>query len=410
MAARDGRDVLLLERFEVGHAGRLEPRAAHAHLPVASRDARYGAFALEALPWWRTLEDECGQSLLDHCGQLDHGSRHAARRGRGVAEGGRAAPCERLSGGRSRPPVAGHPHRRRGRASRPTVGSSPRTGRWPPCTRRAAERGATIRTGQAARGIEFVDGERRVHTDDGSWSAPVLVVAAGAWAAPLLGGLVELPPLSVTLATPSRFLPTAGLEHMAKRRAPRARRGGARIRRSWSPVWALRRRDEGRAREREPTIDPNNRPATVPSDALADLVSYVRESFPGLDPEPLDRLSLFAGTADEHFVLDRRALSWSCTPCSGHRFKFVPAIGRLAADLAEAPGSNTASVRREDAWRLRFRVRPTSLPCPRIGAMVRKLGVAAGLAVLVVATLMSSIEAKSPLPDLNSGLVTKRRS
>ena len=196
--------------------------------------------------------------------------------------------------------------------------------------------------------IEAVDGGARVQTDEGTWSAPVVVVAAGGWVTPLLGELVELPPLSVTLATPSHFVPRDGLgapwpsvvhhEHGDRRARLRRVRGvGA------------RRRDEGRARERQASCQPDDRPREVPPEALADLVAYVQEWFPGLDPAPVDpHTCLFTSTPDEHFVLDRQGPLVVVSPCSGHGFKFVPAIGRLAADLAESPEPDAASVVREE--------------------------------------------------------------
>ena len=84
-------------------------------------------------------------------------------------------------------------------------------------------------------------------------------------------------------------------------------------------------------------VDPDARPTEPPADAVAALVEYVEEWFPGLDPTPLDpHTCLFTSTPDEHFVIDRVGPVVVVSPCSGHGFKFVPAIGRLAADLATA--------------------------------------------------------------------------
>lgn len=94
--------------------------------------------------------------------------------------------------------------------------------------------------------------------------------------------------------------------------------------------------------------------------AVAALVGYVEEWFPGLDPTPLDpHTCLFTSTPDQHFVIDRVGPVVVVSPCSGHGFKFVPAIGRLAADLATAPDPAAAHVARRPEWRLGdSRVRP----------------------------------------------------
>ena len=47
------------------------------------------------------------------------------------------------------------------------------------------------------------------YTDSGTFSAPVIAVAAGAWIAPLLDGVVGLPPLSVTQQQVFHFAPAA---------------------------------------------------------------------------------------------------------------------------------------------------------------------------------------------------------
>ena len=43
---------------------------------------------------------------------------------------------------------------------------------------------------------------------------------------------------------------------------------------------------------------------------------------------------MYTTTADESFVLERRGRIVVGSPCSGHGFKFAPAIGERLADLA----------------------------------------------------------------------------
>ena len=45
---------------------------------------------------------------------------------------------------------------------------------------------------------------------------------------------------------------------------------------------------------------------------------------------------IYTSTADESFVLERRGRVVIGSPCSGHGFKFAPAIGRRLAELALA--------------------------------------------------------------------------
>jgi sarcosine oxidase len=70
--------------------------------------------------------------------------------------------------------------------------------------------------------------------------------------------------------------------------------------------------------------------------ALVDRISgWVRERFPDVDPNPVAAEScLYTSTDDESFVLERRGRLVMGSACSGHGFKFAPAVGRRLAALA----------------------------------------------------------------------------
>ena len=70
--------------------------------------------------------------------------------------------------------------------------------------------------------------------------------------------------------------------------------------------------------------------------ALIDRISgWVRERFPDVDPTPVAAEScLYTSTEDESFVLERRGRLVIGSACSGHGFKFAPAVGRRLAQLA----------------------------------------------------------------------------
>jgi sarcosine oxidase len=80
---------------------------------------------------------------------------------------------------------------------------------------------------------------------------------------------------------------------------------------------------------------------TDPDDAEgadAELVDTIAEwtgaRFVGVDPTPVGAQScLYTSTVDESFVLERRGRVVIGSPCSGHGFKFAPAIGRRLAAL-----------------------------------------------------------------------------
>ena len=83
-------------------------------------------------------------------------------------------------------------------------------------------------------------------------------------------------------------------------------------------------------------VDPDDRP---PADEarLRRLSSYIGRWLPGADPSPTRvDTCLYTTTPDEAFVLQRFGPIVVCSACSGHGFKFVPAVGERTASLALA--------------------------------------------------------------------------
>ncbi len=367
--ARDGHDVLLLEQFEALHA-RGSSHGRTRIFRVAYRDRSYTELALAALPWWRTLEEEAGVALLEQCGQIDHGPPAALADIQG-ALGAHGRPFERLSSVEAEVRWPGL-RLDSGVVLSPDGGFVQADGSVEALLQMGESHGAEVRTLEPVRAIELLgvddaDGVR-VTTDLGSFTAPVVVVAAGAWVEGLLEGPAgplargTLPPLAVTLAVPSHFAPGAGdlgddqpwpsVVHHSFSDDPLAFGAYA----VWAPGVGMKVGLEDADRP----IDPDDRPAMPPADAVAALVAYVEGWFPGLDPSPLDpHMCLFTSTPNEHFVIDRVGPVVVVSPCSGHGFKFVPAIGRLAADLATARDPAAAQVPRRAEWRLPWRNRPT---------------------------------------------------
>jgi sarcosine oxidase len=74
----------------------------------------------------------------------------------------------------------------------------------------------------------------------------------------------------------------------------------------------------------------------VPDDDLVErIAAWVRERFPGVDPEPVAAdACLYTSTIDERFILERHGRVVVGSACSGHGFKFAPAVGRRLAALA----------------------------------------------------------------------------
>lgn len=344
--ARSGRRVVLLEQFGPGHT-RGSSHGATRIFRLAYRDPRYVALAERALPLWRELEDAAGEVLLDQVGQLDHGRPEAMAE---VATALRAAgrPVEQLT-----PDAAAE--RWPGLRFDRSVVHSPEGGWcWADRTvavaqRLAATAGVDVRFHSPVEHLEIADAGAVVHGAGASWRAPVVVVAAGAWTSGLLGDVVPHPVLRVEADQPSVFAPVDpaavwpsflhhgdppdGLDRPLHFDAYGVASPGEGVKvGGFGTVAPADPRDAGR----------------VPDPARTSvLVDYVEQWLPGLDPAPLSTVScLFTTTADEHFVLDRHGPVVVCSPCSGHGFKFVPAVAAEVERLVTGGGQPTT------VWRL----------------------------------------------------------
>ena len=68
---------------------------------------------------------------------------------------------------------------------------------------------------------------------------------------------------------------------------------------------------------------------------VARIAAWVGERLPRVDPSPvLAETCLYTTTPDERFILERRGRLVVGSACSGHGFKFAPAVGARLAELA----------------------------------------------------------------------------
>jgi len=175
-----------------------------------------------------------------------------------------------------------------------------------------------------AAGVE-VETNRRIESTD-ELDADVVVVTAGPWA----GELVPELPVTVTRETLAYF----------RREGPpppsivdlNAETGGHGMYSLHDPVHGLKAGAHHAGPEADPDAEVTPDPAIVER-----IASWVRERFPDVDPEPVDAQTCpYTTTADERFVLERRGRVVVGSACSGHGFKFAPAVGRRLAELALA--------------------------------------------------------------------------
>jgi sarcosine oxidase len=174
----------------------------------------------------------------------------------------------------------------------------------------------------AAAAVE-VETNRRVESTD-ELDADVVVVTAGSWVRDFAPDL----PVRVTRETLAYFRregpPAASIADL------NAETGGHAMYSLHDPVHGLKAGVHHAGAEADPDTEAPPDPAIVER-----VAAWVRERFPDVDPEPVAaQTCLYTTTADEQFILERRGRVVIGSACSGHGFKFAPAVGRRLAELA----------------------------------------------------------------------------
>ena len=166
--------------------------------------------------------------------------------------------------------------------------------------------------------------ETRVRPDD--LDAEVVVVTAGSWVNELL---LEPLPVKVTRETVCYFRPENG------RPIPSlvSFKPDSHTHDMYSladPVYGLK----VGAHHAGPEVDPNGTGKPEPR-LIEQIVNWTRQTYRLAEPNPVATdTCLYTTTPDETFILERRGRLVIGSPCSGHGFKFAPAIGERLADLA----------------------------------------------------------------------------
>ena len=306
--AREGRDVLLLEQFRVGH----EHGSSHGRsriVRLAYPEVEFVELAKEAFAGWRELEEESGQELLELNGLLELVETSAQSSADALAAAG--AEYELLDGDEA--------------ASRWAVGVPDG---WTVLFQPEA---GIVRADLAHRA--FVDGalahgarleeETRVESLDGL-DAKVIVVTAGPW----IGDFFPDLPVRTTRETLAYFRRDGAPLPAVAQLDPETR--GHLIYSLHDPVHGLK----AGVHHGGVTIGPDE--PGEPDPAVVERVSkWIARTYLDADPDPIGaETCMYTTTPDEHFILERRGKVVIGSACSGHGFKFAPAIGSRLAALA----------------------------------------------------------------------------
>jgi sarcosine oxidase len=315
--ARQGRDVLVLEQFPLGHA-RGSSHGTSRIFRLSYPETKWVRLAREAYDGWRELEEQTGMRVLELNGLVELVSEPSEGSADALDECGIEWELLSKDEAERRFPIS-----------------------VPDGLQAVLQRqGGYVRADRAleafGRGLQILP-ETKVlsldplDTSGGRIDAPAVVVTAGPWAKELLAGIVDLPVVATreTVAyfrldsekpVPSvvDFKPESNLHGTYALAAPGI---GVKI----------------GSHKSGPPSDPDSEGSPDP-EIVEQVAAVVAERFPEADAAPFKAETCFyTNTDDDRFILERHDRIVVGSACSGHGFKFAPAVGqRLAALASEA--------------------------------------------------------------------------
>jgi monomeric sarcosine oxidase len=306
--ARDGHEVTLYEQFQVGH-DRGSSHGRSRIVRLAYPEVEFVELAQEAFLGWRELEQEAGVELLELNGLLELVERPEQSSQDALDQAG--AEYELLD--------AAEAGRRWG------VGVPDG---WTPLFQPEA---GIVRADLAHRALiesAVTLGTRLVENTQvdelADVDADAVVVTAGPWVRRLVSDL----PVRTTRETVVYFRRDGSPLPSVVQLDPVTH--GHALYSLHDPLHGLKAGDHHAGIDAGPDED------AEPNLALVERVTaWVAETYPDADPTPLaTETCMYTTTPDEHFILERRGRIVIGSACSGHGFKFAPAIGTRLAALA----------------------------------------------------------------------------
>lgn len=322
--ARRGVDVIAVDRFAPGHTR----GSSHGRTRMIRRaypNPVWNDFVARAFDGWSALERESGEVLVHRTGGL------YAHRGGSQLQGPDCVVIDDHAQMAELMPGFAVPTGYRA-VYDPSAGVLEASRAVAVLQQSAAAHGADLRWGVQAVGWERAPDGVMLRTDAGDLRARRLVIAGGSWMGslvPELAPLLEVWRILTATVTPGQLIgmpPSLGSFSVDRPEGlafgiPDADGNGVKLGVDAGAIW-----------------NPET-PVAAPSDAEADaLRSLLGTYVPGIDTDPVELAAcLYTMTADKRFVIGplRRAPEVVvASACSGHGFKFGPAVGAALADLA----------------------------------------------------------------------------
>jgi sarcosine oxidase len=303
-----GHDVTLFEQFRVGHShGSSHGRSRIVRL--AYPEVEYVELAKESFVGWRELEQESGQELLELTGLLEL-----------VEDAAQTSQDALDEAGTEYQLLGAEEARRRWAIGVPdgwTALFQPEAG-----IVRADLAHRVFVDSAVAHGARLEE-ETRVESLD-EIEANAVVVTAGSWATKLLPDL----PVRTTRETVAYFHRDGEPLPSISQLDPVTR--GHAMYSLHDPLHGLK----AGVHHTGVAVGPDD-PGEADPVLVSRVAEWVARIYPDADPNPrAAETCMYTNTEDERFILERRGRVVIGSACSGHGFKFAPAIGRRLAALA----------------------------------------------------------------------------
>jgi sarcosine oxidase len=324
--AQARRQVTCFEQFRLGHT-RGSSHGTSRIFRLAYEDPEYARSAQEALPLWHELERETGERLLQTTGSLDVGGDLEGFRAALAGVGVEAQMLE-ATDLRRRFPMLRLPNNEALFHAEGGVLYADRAAQA--FARSARAHGGEIAEETRVLDIDHDEGGVRLKTSSGTVIARVAVVAAGAWVRDLVEGL----PVRVTRETVAHFrLAHDGLPTLIDHSQP-----GVPVLLTKQATYALASPGIGL----KVGVHRSGAPADPDKEGQPDrgvvdaLVAWAGKRYELAEAaSAFVETCLYTTTEDERFIVERRGPVVVCSACSGHGFKFAPALGQRLKELAE---------------------------------------------------------------------------